>query len=799
MNKTDIIRSIDEALSNSDFDMLFRIRDEYEKTEKDDADLAYFFLIHDMEKDITRNISDGIISAAGEFQEAVCAIKKLKCLIIRSEWCEEVSEDEVIEYALSVGATGAEMLLLLSIWTRDNKVVYNRYAANLKNRVCEYGEYAAEKFAFIICSNDRAEFEEAKWWIDRLYVPSGCDVEVLEITDAKSMCSGYNEGMEYAASLGARYKIYMHHDVRIINQNLLYDLIDIFKDDSIGMVGMVGAKEVPDDGVMWSDRQYGNIAEARISKVLNYREDDITLEYPNLNGVEVSLVDGCFMATSKDVPWREDLFDGFDFYDASQSMEFRKRGYKIFIPYMETPWIFHDFGIPELGRYDQYKEIFVKEYLHDSKRFTIEDRLKKNSEDHELYYLLGNYYMQTNPNLAFLSYENAYYLACKKFGAESDEALFLKDVLCKYKMTKGLNVRNVSFIILSYNSLEYTRECIESIRENCYCDAVEIVVVDNNSEDGSVKWLAEQEDIVFIRNKENSGFPKGCNIGIEAADPENDIFLLNSDALIMPNSLYMMRMALYSDEKIGACGASTNNASNNQVVNIPLNTVAEYTEYARVTNILAENIIELKSKLVMFAMLIKRDAYESVGELDERYTPGNYEDDDYGMRLMEAGFKSVMCWNAFVYHYGSKSFGKMSDKYRELLEKNRAKFIDKWGFTPERSMHFNGKLLSEIKRNPGDNFSVLEVQCGFGEMLSRIKLLYPYAEVKGIESEEKLAMLGKSKLDIECVDLLRDNFSADRKYDYVLLDLSVIDREEADAWRKKLAPFVKETGKLLIG
>ena len=243
-------------------------------------------------------------------------------------------------------------------------------------------------------------------------------------------------------------------------------------------------------------------------------------------------------------------------------------------------------------------------------------------------------------------------------------------------------------MILSYNSLEYTRECIESVRANCYDGAVEIVVVDNNSGDGSVKWLEEQEDIVFVKNKENTGFPRGCNIGIKAANPDNDIFLLNSDALMLPNSLYMMRMALYSDEKIGACGASTNNASNNQVVNIPLNTVPEYTEYARVTNIPAENIVELKSKLVMFAMLIKRDAYDKVGELDERYTPGNYEDDDYGMRLMEAGFRSVMCWNAFVYHYGSKSFGKMSDKYRELLERNRIKFIDKWGFTPERSMHF---------------------------------------------------------------------------------------------------------------
>ncbi|SFU65832.1 glycosyltransferase [Butyrivibrio sp. M55] len=799
MDKTDIVRSIDEALHGRDFERLFQIRKEYEKTEKNDADLAYFFLIHDMEKDITGNISDGIISAAGNFENAVRIIKKLKCFIIRSEWAEEFSVDDAGDYALSVGASANEILLLRSIWTRDSKAGNNTNDANIKSRICEGDDYTPETFAFIICSNDKDEFDEAKWWIDRLYVPEGCGVEVLEITDARSMCSGYNEGMEYAASLGAKYKIYMHHDVRIINQNLLYDLIDIFKDESIGMVGMVGPKEVPNDGIMWSDRQYGNIVEARISKILNYREDSITLEYPDRKSVDVSLVDGCFIATSKDVLWREDIFDGFDFYDASQSMEFKKKGYRIIIPYMETPWIFHDFGMPELGRYDYYKDIFVKEYLQEKSLFEIESRLKKNSEDYELYYQLGNYYLKENPKLAFLSYENAYYMACKKYGAGSNEAYSMKDVLCKSKMSGKANARNVSFVILSYNSLEYTRECVESVRANCYDGAVEIVVVDNNSDDGSVKWLEEQEDIVFVRNKENTGFPRGCNIGIKAANPDNDIFLLNSDALMLPNSLYMMRMALYSDKKIGACGASTNNASNNQVVNIPLNTVPEYTEYARVTNIPAENIVELKSKLVMFAMLIKRDAYIKVGELDERYTPGNYEDDDYGMRLMEAGFRSVMCWNAFVYHYGSKSFGKMSDKYRELLERNRIKFIDKWGFTSERSMHFKGKLLAEIKKESGEKFSVLEVQCGFGEMLSRIKLLYPFAEVKGIESDEKIAALGKNKFDIEHMDLLKEDFSPDKKYDYVILDTSVIDGKDEEVWRKKLSLYVKDTGKLLIG
>ncbi|WP_026656747.1 hypothetical protein [Butyrivibrio sp. AE3003] len=78
MDKTDIVRSIDKALGNRDFERLFQIRKEYEKAEKNDADLAYFFLIYDMEKDITGNVSDGIISTAGNFENAVRIIKKTK-------------------------------------------------------------------------------------------------------------------------------------------------------------------------------------------------------------------------------------------------------------------------------------------------------------------------------------------------------------------------------------------------------------------------------------------------------------------------------------------------------------------------------------------------------------------------------------------------------------------------------------------------------------------------------------------------------------------------------------------------
>lgn len=98
-----------------------------------------------------------------------------------------------------------------------------------------------------------------------------------------------------------------------------------------------GAKKIP-----WDDYRYK-------------REDGFWV---------VEGVDGLLMATQYDVPWREDLFDGWDFYDLSQSCEMRKRGYHIIVPVQNHIWFNHDDKIIlSLENYNKYRKIFMKEYM----------------------------------------------------------------------------------------------------------------------------------------------------------------------------------------------------------------------------------------------------------------------------------------------------------------------------------------------------------------------------------------------------------------------------------------------------
>ena len=106
---------------------------------------------------------------------------------------------------------------------------------------------------------------------------------------------------------------------------------------------------------MWYGERIGkiyssNVVEAGIS-LIGEKEDR-----------DVEAVDGLLMITQYDVPWREDLFKGWDFYDISQSFEFRRAGYRVVVPEMAEPWCIHDDGFLNLANYYNERKIFQKEY-----------------------------------------------------------------------------------------------------------------------------------------------------------------------------------------------------------------------------------------------------------------------------------------------------------------------------------------------------------------------------------------------------------------------------------------------------
>lgn len=214
------------------------------------------------------------------------------------------------------------------------------------------------EICFIICTNNPVYAQECIYYVNHLNVPDGIQVDVLTVEDAASLTSAYNEAMQCSK---AKYKVYLHHDTFIINRDFIRDCLQVFRmDPQIGMIGNVGCKKMPSSGVMWDADRYGMLYEQHIyeTKLLANAID------PDLEYLEVDAIDGFIMVTQYDIPWREDLFDKWDFYDCSQSMEFKRRGYKVVVPNMKQPWCVHDCGFINLKNYDGEKEKFIAEYLN---------------------------------------------------------------------------------------------------------------------------------------------------------------------------------------------------------------------------------------------------------------------------------------------------------------------------------------------------------------------------------------------------------------------------------------------------
>lgn len=210
------------------------------------------------------------------------------------------------------------------------------------------------KICFIACINSDKYEQEMLKYLNNLIIPEGYEVEYLSIREAASMAAGYNEGMNAS---DAKYKVYLHQDVFIVNPYFIQDILSIFEEKEIGMLGMVGAPELPENAIMWNAPRVGKLYFNMIYRAQMSEIGKIQGKYQ-----EVEAVDGLLIATQYDLPWREDLFQGWDFYDVSQSQEFIRKGYKVVVPNQKKPWCIHDDGFSNLKNYYKARRIFKEAY-----------------------------------------------------------------------------------------------------------------------------------------------------------------------------------------------------------------------------------------------------------------------------------------------------------------------------------------------------------------------------------------------------------------------------------------------------
>lgn len=213
------------------------------------------------------------------------------------------------------------------------------------------------KIAFIICANNALYYDECVRYINDLNIPEGLCTDIICIQEADSMTQGYNAGMQAS---DAKYKVYLHQDTFILNRNFIKDMLQVFSSDiSIGLLGVLGIPQLPSDVNCHLCKKVGNIIKYDGHTIM---DTDLLLQRQDQNWQEVEAIDGLLMATQYDIPWREDFLDGWDFYDISQSLEMKRHGYKVVVPYQKETWCYHNCGCPNLQKYDYYRKKMLLEY-----------------------------------------------------------------------------------------------------------------------------------------------------------------------------------------------------------------------------------------------------------------------------------------------------------------------------------------------------------------------------------------------------------------------------------------------------
>ncbi len=297
-----------------------------------------------------------------------------------------------------------------------------------------------------------------------------------------------------------------------------------------------------------------------------------------------------------------------------------------------------------------------------------------------------------------------------------------------------------SIIIPVYNQWAYTRQCIDSIRRFTLCP-YELIVVDNGSSDETTSELRADGEVKLIANPANFGFPKACNQGMAAARGEQFV-ILNNDVVVSHNWLDNLLNCLHSDPSHGAVGPVSNFVSGVQLHPGSYTSMEEMQQFAREHNQPNPSKWFYTLRLVGFCLLIRRSVYEELGGFDEDFGRGNFEDDDYCLRIRRAGRRLVVAGDTFVHHYGSVS-QRVDPDYGDLLQANLQRFLSKWGINPQYSLWTREDLAELV---PPDAARVLDVGCACGGLGLTLKNR-GVGHVAGIEYDERAAIDARTVLD----------------------------------------------------
>ena len=304
----------------------------------------------------------------------------------------------------------------------------------------------------------------------------------------------------------------------------------------------------------------------------------------------------------------------------------------------------------------------------------------------------------------------------------------------------------VVVVVLTWNALDHTERCLDALATTDH-PAWRLVVVDNGSTDGTVEWLRRREGpaVTLIENGTNLGFTKGCNIGIAAARPDEDVVLLNNDLVVGgPSWLRDMQDVADASPATGVVGARLVDAQG---------LVAHLGSYMPPRSLWGQQMGGLELDVnqgrrsrpveaVVFAQAyLTRRCIDAVGVLDEAFF-SYFEDTDYCLRATRAGFDVVLAGEVCSTHVGNVSTRENNVDFWSMYNRSARTFRKKWGAWLEDERYDTDVVVHSIlHRAPG--YALLARKLMVALHFAGVKVAYrnAYGEDDGESSGESSSAL----------------------------------------------------------
>ena len=233
----------------------------------------------------------------------------------------------------------------------------------------------------------------------------------------------------------------------------------------------------------------------------------------------------------------------------------------------------------------------------------------------------------------------------------------------------------LSLVVLGFRNFDVTtRTCLESLLPWADDPQIEILVLDNGSDDDSAQktmaWCACHPSIRCLLSETNMGFAGGMNFGASHTKGKW-LVLVNNDTVFPAGALDALKRVVGNvPAEVAMLGPVTNAAGNGQRLWKPGATHAEWLEIGRELNENPTNQLMPTYRCDFFCIVIRCDVWNQLEGLDLAFGLGYYEDFDFSLRLAKAGYRQMITEDVFVLHVGSATF-KASSAAKALIKRNK--------------------------------------------------------------------------------------------------------------------------------